>query len=88
MKKGLLFFSVFVIFCSFPQILLAEKTKQAMRAYEKGDFEKVEDILTKSMEEDSLNPATEYVWALLYSNENYPKFHLDTAHFFIEYAWF
>ena len=69
-----------------PYSLVGEKTKQALRAYDKGDYEKVEDILIKSMEDDSLNPATEYVWALLYSDENYPKYHLDTAHFYIEYA--
>lgn len=86
MKKGLLLFNLFfaIVLCS--PFAFAEKTKQAMRAYEKGDFEKVEDILLKSMEEDSLNPATEYVWALLYSNQNYPKYHLDTAHYYIEFA--
>lgn len=86
MKKGLLFISLFLFISSCFEDAYAEKTKQAMRAYEKGDFEKVEDILLKSMEEDSLNPATEYVWALLYSNENYPYYHLDTAHFYIEFA--
>ncbi|SMD38073.1 hypothetical protein SAMN04488029_3618 [Reichenbachiella faecimaris] len=86
MKKGFLFFFIFFLSCVSSQNLFAEKTKQAMRAYEKGDFEKAEDILTKSMEEDSLNPATEYVWALLYSNDAYPKYHLDTAHFYIEFA--
>lgn len=86
MKKALLFFISFFlgILLAFP--LTAEKTKQAMRAYDKGDYEKVEEILTKSMAQDSLNPATEYVWALLYSTEAYPKYHLDTAHLFIQLA--
>ncbi|MEO9851498.1 MAG: WG repeat-containing protein [Reichenbachiella sp.] len=85
MKKGLLYFTALLLFV-LPIQLSAEKTKQALRALDKGDFEKVEEILTKSMREDSLNPATEYVWALLYSNEDYPKYHLDTAHIFIQYA--
>lgn len=86
MNKGPIFLVFIFLSSLFTHDVQAEKTKQAMRAYDKGDFEKVEDILNKSMEEDSLNPATEYVWALLYSNENYPKYHLDTAHFFIEFA--
>ncbi|WP_420579792.1 hypothetical protein [Reichenbachiella sp.] len=86
MKKGSIFFIVLSCFLLCSHSIFAEKTKQALRAYDKGDYEKVEGILTKSMKEDSLNPATEYVWALLYSNENYPKYHLDTAHLYIEYA--
>ncbi len=86
MKKGFVFLLVLCGLSLFSDNIFAEKTKQALRAYDKGDFEKVEDILLKSMEDDSLNPATEYMWALLYSNENYPKYHLDTAHFYIEYA--
>lgn len=86
MKKALLYFISFLLIHLFSYSAFAEKTKQAMRAYDKGDFEKVEDILLKSMEDDSLNPATEYVWALLYSNKNYPNFHVDTAHFYIEQA--
>lgn len=85
MKKGLLYIMV-ILFCALPLRLKGEKTKQALRALDKGDYEKVEDILTKSMREDSLNPATEYVWALLYSNKDYPNYHLDTAHIFIQYA--
>ena len=65
---------------------MADKTKQAIKAYEKEDYEKVEDILFKSMEKDSLNPATEFVWALLYSTENYPGFYIDSAHYYIELA--
>ncbi|UXX79343.1 hypothetical protein N7E81_18480 [Reichenbachiella carrageenanivorans] len=86
MKKAHLFFtSLFLgILLVFP--LKAEKTKQALRAYAKGDYEKVEDVLIKSMAQDSLNPATEYVWALLYSTDSYAKYHLDTAHFFIQSA--
>ncbi|MEO9967892.1 MAG: WG repeat-containing protein [Reichenbachiella sp.] len=83
MKKTLFCLAVLYWFGS-PWVTYAEKTKQALRALEKGDYEKVEEILTKSMEKDSINPATEYVWALLYSYEDYPGYHLDTAHLFIQ----
>lgn len=86
MNQRPIFFIVLCCFVLISHAVVAEKTKQALRAYDKGDYEKVEDILIKSMRSDSLNPATEYVWALLYSNENYPKYHLDTAHFYIENA--
>lgn len=72
-----------ILLLAFPFGLQAEKTKQAIRALEKGDYEKVEEILTKSMKKDSLNPATEYVWAVLYSIKDYHRYHLDTAHMFI-----
>lgn len=85
MKKAFPYLIVFLYLAVLFQAN-AEKTKQALRALEKEDYEKVEEILIKSMDKDSLNPATAYVWSLLYSNENYPGFHLDTAHFYIQNA--
>ena len=82
MKRQFLFLHLLLIsFFSF-----GDKTKQALRALEKGDFEKVEEILLKSQEKDTVNPATEYVWALLFTDTAYVNYNLDSAHLFIQLA--
>ena len=63
--------------------LMSNKSRQALRALEDGDFEKAIDFLEKSIEKDSLNPNIAYVYSVLYSTDSFPQYNVDTAHFFI-----
>jgi len=70
-----------LIFISYS--VCAEKTKQALRALKKGDYQKVEEIVHKSLAKDSLNPASNYIMALMFSMDSFPAYDIDMAHNYI-----
>ena len=53
--------------------------KKVMKAYEKGDWVKTEDIIKKALANDPVNPGVRYYYSLLYSNDTYIKSNLDSA---------
>jgi len=61
----------------------ADKTKPALKALEKKEFEKVEELLLKSLEKDSINPGSKYVFSRLYTSADFARYNIDSAHFFI-----
>lgn len=65
-----------------PLLAMGNKSRQALKALEEGDFEKVIEFLEKSVERDSLNPNTEYVYAKLYITDSFPDYNVDKAHFY------
>ncbi|MFY0651130.1 MAG: WG repeat-containing protein [Cyclobacteriaceae bacterium] len=67
-------------------ISLADKTKSAFKALEKGEFDKVEEILQKSLEKEKVNPASKYVYSILYCVDSFARYNIDTAHFYIQQA--
>lgn len=64
----------------------ADKTKPALKALEKGEFDKVEELVVKSLEKDSINPGSKYVFSLLYATSSFPRYNVDSAHFFVSAA--
>lgn len=70
------------IFLASPTVF-ADKTKQAMKYLERGELNKVEETILKSLEKEPLNPAANYLFAVLYSMDEYPKYNIDTAKLYI-----
>ncbi len=64
----------------------ADKTKQALKYLERGELSKVEEILIKSLEKEAFNPASKYIFALLYINADYEKYNIDSAKNYIATA--
>ncbi|MEQ9424359.1 MAG: WG repeat-containing protein [Cyclobacteriaceae bacterium] len=63
--------------------LWADKNKQALKALEKGDFEKAEEHLQKSLEKEQLNPGAKYIYSLIYIDNRFSRVNLDSAYYFI-----
>jgi hypothetical protein len=57
--------------------------KRALKLLEKKDFKKLEEVLAKDVEKDSLNPGTYYIYSLLYNDSLYNQVNLDTAYHYI-----
>ena len=57
--------------------------KRALKLLEKKDFEKLEEVLEKDLEKDSLNPGTYYIYSLLFNDSLYNRVNLDTAYHYI-----
>ncbi|WP_158233391.1 WG repeat-containing protein [Reichenbachiella sp. 5M10] len=73
-----------LMFCA--QLLWADRSKQALRAIEKEEFEKAEAYLERSYEKDTLNPLVFYAYAQLYVAEAYDNRDVDVAHDYILHA--
>ncbi len=68
-----------------PYSLLAE-SKRAFKLLEKGEYDKLIELLEKSVEKDSINTGAKYVFSLLYLTPKFPEYDIDTAYFFINSA--
>ena len=77
--KTIVLFSclLFVTSCVFQS-----KQKRAQKKLEKGQYDKAEKLLTKSLKKDSINPAAHYLFSELYLDTAYRQ-HIDSAQFFI-----
>ncbi len=64
----------------------ADPVRQAIKALNEGDFAKTEELLLKSTQKDSLNPAPDYLFALLFQIDSFPRYNLDTSYFHINTA--
>ena len=60
--------------------------KQAYKALVEGDFEKVESLLIKSIEKDSINPGAYYIFSLMYATDSFPGYNLDSSYLLINRA--
>lgn len=64
----------------------ADPISRALKALEKGKYEKVERLAEKSLQKNSVNPGARYVFSLLYFDSTYVRYNLDSAHIYIEQA--
>lgn len=58
---------------------IAGDLKKVMRAYEKGDWPKTEEIIKKVLESEPINPGVRYYYSLLYGNEEFANSNMDSA---------
>ena len=63
-----------------------QSSKRALRLLEKRDFVKAEKKLTKALEKDSLSVAAHYGYSLLFSDSLFARYHIDSAHYFVQQA--
>lgn len=68
-----------------PSSIHAE-SKKAFKLLEKGDYVKLEELLQKSIEKDSINAGAKYLYSLLFLTTKYPDYNIDTAYYFINEA--
>ena len=61
---------------------LADSGK-AYKLLEKGEYDKLEEMLRKSIDKDSINPEARYFFSVLYLTEAYSAYNIDTSYYFI-----
>ena len=64
-----------IFFCLCMGNLHAQSPSRLMRTHEKGDFAKTRELIVKSLEKDSINPAAKYLYSILFMLD---PFRLDT----------
>ena len=80
MKRGLLIAAI--LFNLIPEGL-AQNSKRALSLLEKKDYLKVEQIFRKSIEKDSINPGSYYVYSQLFLSDSFPRNNLDSSYILI-----
>ena len=82
MSKGIqLFIGIF-----FVSLFTLEIPTRAFRLYEKGDTEKAIEVLSKSLEKDSLNPAGNFLYSMIFVDSLYNGYSIDSAYYFVNKA--
>ncbi|RJE72958.1 hypothetical protein BGP76_03150 [Reichenbachiella sp. MSK19-1] len=74
---------ILLLLLCMAHVLLADRSKQALRAIEKEDYEKAKEYLIRSYDVDSLNPLVSYAYAKFYVAPSNEQGDLDTAHDYI-----
>ncbi len=64
-------------------VATADRSKKALKSLQEGAYYEALEDLEKSVEKDSINTSSYYVYALLYSTQEFPEYAVDTAHHFI-----
>jgi hypothetical protein len=75
-----------VIFCFLwfiPVLLYGQNIRRYNRYLDDHKYEKLEEKLQKSLEKDSINASSNYVYSLLYDREDFSRKNLDTAYVYI-----
>jgi len=62
--------------------VLADSNK-ALKFLQKGEYDKLDEMLSKSLDKDSINPEARYFYSVLYLTEAYSAYNIDTSYFFI-----
>ena len=65
--------------------LHAQSPSRLMRTHEKGDFAKTRELIVKSLEKDSINPAAKYLYSILFMLDPF-RLDTDSARWFINAA--
>ena len=78
--------SILLIFSVLFSTDASAESKRAFKLLEKGEYDKLIELLQKSIEKDSTNTGAKYVYSLLYLTPNFYEFNIDTAYYFINEA--
>ncbi len=78
----LIAFWLWLIILALPSTGLAD-SKKALKFLEKGEYDKLDEMLQKSIEKDSINPEARYFYSVLYLTEAYSAYNIDTSYFYI-----
>jgi hypothetical protein len=62
------------------------ESKRAFKMLEKGEYDKLIELLDKSIEKDSINTGAKYVYSLLYLTPKFPGYDIDKSYRFINEA--
>ncbi len=65
---------------------VSAESKRAFKLLEKGEYDKLVELLQKSIEKDSTNTGAKYVYSLLYLTPEFSEFNIDTSYYFINEA--
>ncbi|MEQ9217584.1 MAG: WG repeat-containing protein [Cyclobacteriaceae bacterium] len=74
-----------IFFCFCMGKLHAQSPSRLMRTHEKGDFAKTRELIVKSLEKDSINPAAKYLYSILFMLDPF-RLDTDSARWFINAA--
>lgn len=80
--KHFLSIAIFIVASGTFTHLQAE-SKRAFKMLEKGEYDKLIELLDKSIEKDSINTGAKYVYSLLYLTPKYPDYDIDKSYRFV-----
>ncbi len=83
MRNSTILITIFLCFCFGSSC--AQNPSRLMRTYEKGDFTKTRELVVKSMEKDSLNPAAKYLNSILFMEDPF-RLNTDSARWYVNAA--
>jgi hypothetical protein len=66
-------------------LVSAGELKKVIRAYEKQDWVKTEEIIRKALSEAPVNPGIRYYYSLFYAQSTFPRMNMDSAR--IQIRW-
>lgn len=75
-----------VLFVAGMHVDIHAESKKAFKLLEKGEYDKLAEMLQKSLEKDSTNAGAKYVFSLLYLTPKYREYNIDTSYYFINSA--
>jgi hypothetical protein len=78
------FLILIFLFISF--LGFADRNKSALSQLKKGKLSKAETLIKKTLDKDSLDPAANYIYSLLYIKDNFRAYSIDTSYLFINRA--
>ncbi len=78
--KGILLF--FLLSFVFLDARSAD-VKRALKLLEKGEYDKLSELLDKSIKKDSINAGAKYIYSLLFLTSDYKKYNIDTSYYYI-----
>ncbi len=83
--RNLLSLSIFLFFLFLYGPLQAQSPSRLMRVHEKGDFARTRELIEKSLEKDTINPAANYLNSILFMLDPF-RLNTDSARWFINEA--
>ncbi|MEM7548992.1 MAG: hypothetical protein AAF363_04930 [Bacteroidota bacterium] len=72
-----------IYFLTVISLYSGDNIRSALRAYEKGDLKKVEESLLKTIEKEEFAPGANYLFSVLFSDQGYKKYNLDSSYTYI-----
>ncbi len=57
--------------------------KRAFKLLEKREYDKLSELLDKSIKKDSINAGAKYIYSLLFLKDDYQHYNIDTSYFYI-----
>lgn len=80
-----LFIAIFLFASGFQNSARAD-SKRAFKLLEKGEYDKLIELLDKSLEKDTINAGAKYVYSLLFLTTKYPGYSIDQSYTLINDA--
>ncbi|MTI33381.1 WG repeat-containing protein [Xanthovirga aplysinae] len=78
---GVLF--TLAIFCTFSTITQGQNLKKNLKLLDENDFDRLEKGIQASISKNNINPISRYSYSLLFVNDSFPRYNVDSAYYYV-----